>query len=91
MYTLRKLAIEEGQISAVRAGHSECGNLSTFKNGKYAVKSASLEDIKVGDQVLVSTITHWLNTSPIREIVSYEPGIMVFKTQTSEYELSETL
>ena len=55
------------------------------------MQSATLEDVKEGWQIMLENRDEWHNTSKIREVVSREPHKVVFKTQTSLYELVRTV
>jgi len=90
MYKLRKISIDKGAISALEAGYtSELPNLKLFDYETDEV--IPIEDIKriaVGWQIyLTDGITNFHRTSKIREVVSREKNKIVFKTQTSLYEL----
>lgn len=90
VYYLKKISIEEGEISYILAGDSCTGDrLHLFDYEKDETKQIdSIEDVEVGWQVIVSRIFgQYIRTSKIKEIVSKEPNKITFKTQTSLYEL----
>ena len=96
MPTLRKLEIEEGKTSALWAGYES--NLPSMKliaydpdteEQTYDKVIESIQDVEVGKQVLLYSLTEFHRTSPIREIIEKKPGRVLFKTQTSVYELTE--
>jgi hypothetical protein len=93
MFKLKKISIDEGKDSLVPPEHVTYGvDLSLFKyDDKEAVKrKATLADVDVGWQVLIADFNRYHNTSKIREIVERSDSKVVFKTQTSLYQLEKT-
>ena len=92
MYTLRKLQLEEGKDSLLPTGYTTKGEkLNLFDWETHKRKDIdNLNSVVVGWQVvLTSSLRDYHRTSKIREIVKREPNRVVFKTQTSVYELLE--
>lgn len=91
MFKLTKLEIEPGKGSMLPAGYSSVmPNAQLFNAGQEErIPVESVKDVKVGYQLLLTAGFSWHNTSQIREIVSLEDKRVVFKTQTSIYELIE--
>lgn len=93
MFTLRKLKLHKGKTSMVGVTGGERTypflGLIDWEEPDYSEKLDSIQDIKVGKQVIISNHggINFLRTSKISEIVSREPRRVVFKTQTSTYEL----
>lgn len=89
MYILTKLQIEDGKDSMLPTGYATVGNsLSVFKYDiPDSVKGVKrLTEIKAGWQVYIA---HH-NTSKIKEIVEQSDTRVLFRTQTSLYELTQT-
>ena len=90
MPTLRKILLEEGKVSALPEGYST--TLPDIELIDYETdrrrKISSIQEVEVGWQVLLTSGFQFHRTSKIREIVSKEEGKVVFKTQTSVYELT---
>lgn len=94
MFKLTKISIEEGKSSMVGEGYSSIlPDLSILALGETAKRNADLEDVRPGYQVYLSDSSRFNGrfhrTSPIEEIVSRGFNKVVFKTQTSLYELEE--
>ena len=91
MYTLMKLELEEGKQSALPTGYGTQGDaLSLFDwetNEKKSIES--LEDVQEGWQVILERGIAYHRTSKIREIVKRCENKILFRTQTSLYELKE--
>ena len=92
MFTLRKLELEKGKESTLPTGYTSRGHLlHLFKlqEPKENIDGAALSDVKEGFQLLLIGLSEWHSTSKISEIISKEDSKVVFKTQTSIYELVE--
>lgn len=91
MYKLTKLDIEEGKQSALPAGYgSTLPNLQLYDWETDTSKSIeSFEDITEGWQIILFSIRDYHRTSKISKILKREPKKLLFKTQTSIYELEE--
>lgn len=92
MFTLRKLKLDEGKHSALGVGHTTSAPhlmLIDWENPDYKKVLESIKEIEVGKQVIVHSTfgKDYHRTSKISEILSKRPGRVVFKTQTSVYEL----
>lgn len=89
MFTLKKLSMHVGKDSRVPVGTlSRLPMLSLFKDGEIVMKHAWLDEIEEEQQILLSSMTHYHRTSPIKEIVERTKDRIVFETQTSLYELT---
>ena len=90
MYTLKKLELEEGKDSLLPTGYYTKGEtLSLFDYETLEViKDIDLEEVKTGWQVILTSFRDYHRTSKIREMVSKDVNRLVFKTQTSIYELT---
>lgn len=91
MFTLKKIELEDGKVSALAAGYEsilpeaklydrETDRLSNLK---------SIQDVEIGYQLVLLSDTRFHTTSKIREIVSKDSDMVVFKTQTSVYQLTQ--
>jgi hypothetical protein len=93
MFVLKKLEIEKDEISMVPSGHTTRAPLPKLFHWKRPEEGqkqiSSVGEVKVGYQLMLSSLTAYHVTSEIKEIVSVEPKRVVFKTQTSLYELKE--
>lgn len=93
MFTLRKIAIEQGKESRIEAGReTNAPHLQIFKlnyNNETEDKRTieNLLDLEVGWQILLTSFSKFHRTSPIKEIITKDHRRAVFKTQTSTYEL----
>lgn len=91
MYTLKKLELEDGKNSMLPTGYSS--TLPMIHLADYETEEIkpinSIQEVEEGWQVILSSLTDYHRTSKIREVVSKEEGRVVFKTQTSLYELTE--
>ena len=89
MFVLEKLNVMEGKHSAVHEGYRQSSD--TLKVFQYpdekAIEITDIHDIKIGWQVLVGRGMQFLQTSPVKEIMESSPNRIVFKTQTSIYQL----
>lgn len=90
MPKLTKLEVEEGKQSVLEAGYSRY--LPFIHLFKYDVPDAkkevnSVDDVEEGWQIYLSSMTEWMRTSKIKEIVSKSKNIIIFRTQTSLYKL----
>lgn len=90
MYTLRKTKLEEGSDSLLWEGYQS--NLPTLSiyNHEDDTKEVldSIQDIKVGWQVMLTSLREYHITSPVQEILKSSPEMVVFKSRTSIYELT---
>jgi len=91
MFRLSKIEVEEGKSSALPAGYtSTYPHLSLFDHETGTHKPIdSIKEVDVGWQVVVSRGFGFHNTSKVREIVARGKNKIIFKTQTSVYELEE--
>lgn len=91
MFTLKKLKIEEGKDSLVWEGYKSNlphMKLIDYEDPEFSKDLDSIQDIEVGKQLLLYSLRDYHRTSKISEIISKEPGKVVFRTQTSVYELT---
>lgn len=89
MFTLKKLSMHVDKDSRVPVGTiNKLPVLSLLKDGEFVIKNASIKDIEVSHQVVITSMTHYHRTSPIKEIVERTKDRIVFQTQTSLYELT---
>ena len=91
MFTLKKLEVEDGKVSALESGYT-----STLPDGILYNRDTdkrkpldSIQDVEIGCQVMLTSSTRYHVTSEIREIVSKDRDKVVFKTQTSVYQLTQ--
>ncbi len=91
MYTLRKLELEEGKDSVLPTGYAtRAAFLSLFDYETHeSIHGIELSEVKEGWQVILEDFRDYHRTSKIREIVERGKNRVVFKTQTSLYELIE--
>lgn len=92
MFTLKKLELEEGKDSMVPTGHESTlpdGILYNRDTGERKPLN-SIQDIEIGCRVTLTSSTRYHVTSEIREIISKDKDKVVFKTQTSVYELTQS-
>jgi hypothetical protein len=91
MFKLTKLHLDPDKQSMLPAGYSSTMPMASLFNAGHEerIPVESVKDVKVGYQLLLTAGFSWHNTSQIREIVSLEDKRVVFKTQTSTYELIE--
>lgn len=88
-YTLKKLELEEGKDSMLPTGYSTRGEfLSLFDYETDEVEhGVELSEVREGWQIILESFRDYHRTSKIREIVTQDENSVVFRTQTSLYEL----
>lgn len=88
-YTLKKLELEEGKDSILPTGYATRGEfLSLFDyETDEVIHGVELMDVKEGWQIILESFRDYHRTSKIREIVAQDETSVVFRTQTSLYEL----
>jgi hypothetical protein len=88
-YKLEKLEVDEGETSAVQAGHVITGELMlmprAFVSGG---QPHTIDCVKEGLQVLVTRFDKFVRTSPVKEILETGEDHVKFKTTTSTYLLT---
>lgn len=89
MYTLTKLQLEDGKESLLPTGYRTTASmLSLFDyETDELIRDVDFQEVTEGWQVLLTSPGSHHRTSKIREIVSREKDSIVFKTQTSIYDL----
>lgn len=91
MPLLRKIEIEEGKDSVLPENYATRApymKLIDYSDLSYSKELDSIQDIEVGKQLLLYSLREYHRTSKIKEIVSVEEDKVIFRTQTSLYELS---
>lgn len=91
MFKIEKLKLEDGKDSLLPTGYERTGDqVILFNAGRDDnIVVNHVDDIRPGYQVAVSRgLREYMQTSPIKEIVSRAPGVVVFRTQTSLYKFS---
>lgn len=92
MFKLEKLSVDADKYSAVHQGYIQKGDdFYVYLAGE--TKPEATEDLSkvvVGQQVsIMRSITSWLNTSPIQEILDRSDVFVKFRTRTSVYLLTK--
>lgn len=93
-FTLTKLSVEPDKDSLVTVGYSTTTKTAKILDLEYSedlIDIASLDDVKVGLHVFLLDRFRYHNTSAIKEIISRDANKIVFKTQTSIYELKHEI
>ena len=94
-YKLEKIEIARGKQSMVSVGQSSSGpTFSVLKaNSDNIVHRPEFSEIEEGDMVLVTGRTFWeyIKTSPVKEIIDIAQDRVVFRTNSSVYELTRSL
>lgn len=90
MYKLEKLQLEDGKDSMLPTGYSQTGDsLLLFLAGTEERKKISnIHQVEAGWQLLLTSGTHFLNTSPIQQILDMGDDYIKFRTMTSIYLLT---
>lgn len=90
MFTLKKLEIEDGKISALPSGYESTHPEAKLYDYETDEEKSleSIQDVEIGYQVILFSAFRFHRTSRIREIVSKDKDKVVFKTQTSMYQLT---
>lgn len=94
MYTLKKLKVEKGAETLIPEGYEKTLPflmLIDYTDENYKKQLNDLRDIEIGRQVYLFSMREYHRTSKISEIVLKEKHKVVFKTQTSTYELVERM
>ena len=91
MFTLKKIELEDGKESALPVGHMSALPDAILYNYETDEKKSlnSVQDVEIGWQVVLFSDSRFHRTSKIREIVSKDSDKVVFKTQTSVYQLTK--
>ena len=91
MYKLKKLELEADKESSVENGYiTESSVLSVLDTSTKEIRETnSLDDVTEHVQVYLTGNGMYHRTSAVSEIVSRIENVVVFKTQTSTYELSK--
>lgn len=94
MPILTKLVLEEGKDSLIPQGYSTGAPemlLIDYEDPDYRKDIETIQDIEVGKQLVLYSMfgKDCHRTSKISEILSSSPERVVFKTQTSTYELTK--
>lgn len=94
-YKLQKIEITRGKQSMVAVGQSSSGpTFSILKaNSDNMVHRTEFTEIQEGDMVLVTGRAFWeyIKTSPVKEIIDIAQDRVVFRTESSVYELTRTV
>ena len=91
MFHLKKIKIHENEYSMVRPGSSITSKfIEQFNWEKPEERTPiySLDDVVVGKQIIAHTFVDFIRTSKITEIIEKTENKIVFKTETSTYELT---
>lgn len=91
MYTLTKVDLEEGKDSLLPTGYSSSLPwLSLYDYETDEVKKIdSIQEIEQGWQVVLTSLRDYHRTSKIKEILKTEEDKIIFRTQTSVYEVTQ--